>query len=585
MLFSKRIALTYGFLVIIPLSVILMSLLEFSLQRQVSHKKRECLVEVQANASEIKNKIDTINSLDKIIRSDNSFVIFLLNPANHEEEEIISIIKQKTLLIEQVQEVTPAIYGLRIFSSSSLVPERWPVLLNEYRMRKVQLDRWEYNYEADFLGNQKAMQLPSFCTTRSLTKNKRHVGFIQISIKMTDMFPSIYAENNTDSYEYLLKRSYSSGEFELFTDEVLDKTIPALKQKEIDFIKNKIGNEEENFGYSSFGCWNKTLAWQYIEDLDAYLIHINYGKIFLKELMTFVCGCLGILAFVIVLLFFFVKRITHTTMDGIYKLIDGMKKLKEGDFKVQIPVSGHDDVSETQETFNSLVKRLANQIELIKKEQGLIADTEMKAMQNQINAHFLYNVLETIRMQAVLADQDEIEESLQVLGKMMRYCLRWRIHRVTLAQEIEYIRSYIYILNIRNDYKISLEIDIPEEYMDIEIPKMTLQPLVENAFVHAIEKEEKDASLRVFSELSEDKEKYFLSVQDFGCGMTEEQVKKIQDYLKDEAIERDSQGSIGLKNIQQRLSVFYGSDYKVVVHSEVGKGTTITVPVPLKRVV
>jgi len=205
-------------------------------------------------------------------------------------------------------------------------------------------------------------------------------------------------------------------------------------------------------------------------------------------------------------------------------------------------------------------------------------------MQNQINAHFLYNVLETIRMQAVLADQDDIAESLQVLGKMMRYCLRWRIHRVSLAQEIEYIRSYVYILNIRNDYVISLQIDIPDEYMDIEIPKMTLQPLIENAFVHAIEKTESDATLRVYAEIAEDKTKIFLNVQDFGEGMSSEQINKIKEYLADGTYERDSKGSIGLKNIQQRLTVFYGSDYRVEIESEEGKGTTIKVPVPLKRV-
>ena len=227
-----------------------------------------------------------------------------------------------------------------------------------------------------------------------------------------------------------------------------------------------------------------------------------------------------------------------------------------------------------------MTKQLSSLVDQIKIEQGLIADTEMKAMQNQINAHFLYNVLETIRKQAVLADQDDIAESLQVLGKMMRYCLRWRIHRVTLSQEIEYIQSYIYILNIRNDYVITLDIDIPQELMGIEIPKMTLQPLVENAFVHAIEKEEKDASLHVYSEVSEDKSRVTLSVQDFGCGMDEEQINNIRKYLENDTFERDSKGSIGLKNIQQRLTVFYGKDYRIKVESELGKGTIISVPVP-----
>ena len=325
------------------------------------------------------------------------------------------------------------------------------------------------------------------------------------------------------------------------------------------------------------------IVWKYIPDLDVYLVHVNLGKDLLKEMwIDSLLIILGIAALML-LLTVGVKYITNHLLSGFYTIMDGMKKVKEGDLSVQIPVSGIEEIQETQETFNLMTKTLTEQIEQIKTEQSLIADTEMKAMQNQINAHFLYNVLETIRMQAVLADQEDIEESLQVLGKMMRYCLRWRIHRVSLAQEIEYIKSYIYILNIRNDYTISLKIEIPEELMDLEIPKMTLQPLVENAFVHAIEATEADATLRITAKLTEDNSKVYLSVQDYGCGMDQETINKIESYLSNVDYERDSKGSIGLKNIQQRLNVFYGFDYKIQVESKLGEGTTISVPVPNVR--
>lgn len=126
-------------------------------------------------------------------------------------------------------------------------------------------------------------------------------------------------------------------------------------------------------------------------------------------------------------------------------------------------------------------------------------------------------------------------------------------------------------------------IEIPEELMDLEIPKMTLQPLVENAFVHAIEATEADATLRITAKLTEDNSKVYLSVQDYGCGMDQETINKIESYLSNVDYERDSKGSIGLKNIQQRLNVFYGFDYKIQVESKLGEGTTISVPVPNVR--
>ena len=181
-------------------------------------------------------------------------------------------------------------------------------------------------------------------------------------------------------------------------------------------------------------------------------------------------------------------------------------------------------------------------------------------------------------MQAELADQSDISESITVLGKMMRYCLRWRIHRVTLEQEAEYVRSYVYILNIRNDYIISLQIEIPDEFASVEIPKMFLQPLVENAFTHAIEPLGQDAVIRITAEQKGDKIE--LAVQDFGPGMDQETLDKIKAYLADDTYERDSKGSIGLKNIQQRLTMFYGPEYRIKIKSEKGKGTTIIIPIP-----
>ena len=125
-----------------------------------------------------------------------------------------------------------------------------------------------------------------------------------------------------------------------------------------------------------------------------------------------------------------------------------------------------------------MTEQLRNQIEEIKKEQQQIADTEMKAMQNQINAHFLYNALETIKMQAVIAGESDVEESINVLGKLMHYCLRWRVHTVTLEEEVDYIRSYVYLLNIRNDYVISLETEVEDTWKKIVMQLNLLEKML-----------------------------------------------------------------------------------------------------------
>lgn len=582
MLFSKRVVLVYTVLVVIPLFLVIGGVTHVLLARQNMriHEGEQLLF--AENVKGLETALNTFDLIESIIASDPELTLFLARPESATENELISTILNRASFLEQVYDITPNIYGIRVFSNSSTVPERWPVFLNASRIANQNNERFEFDYQASYLGNQNSMQAPSFCTTRKFSKGPKNIGYIQISYKMNSVFPYLYdKEDNHNSYLILRKNK----DFENF--DVIKKSLSydhiRLQPKELKSLTKYLFTTTETKGSISIGTFNKYICWEYIPGVDVYLIQISSNRNVRTEfvlIVVFVCAAFALIS---IALYFVIKYTTSHLMSGIYSVMDGMRQVKDGNLSVQIPITGIDEVSDTQATFNSMTKQLASQIQQIKTEQSLIADTEMKAMQNQINAHFLYNVLETIRMQAVLADQDDIAESLQVLGRMMRYCLRWRIHRVSLSQEIEYIQSYIYILNIRNDYVINLIVDIPEELMGIEIPKMTLQPLIENAFVHAIEKEEKDADLRVFSEISPDKSKITLSVQDFGCGMDESQVSNIKKYLDDDTFERDSKGSIGLKNIQQRLTVFYGSDYRIKVQSEVGKGTIISVPVPNKE--
>ena len=227
---------------------------------------------------------------------------------------------------------------------------------------------------------------------------------------------------------------------------------------------------------------DKIAAWVFIPKIDLLLMHAQSTAPIQQRLLLLRLTTTLLLCLTIGLLYVVIKYTTKKLMSRIYSVIIGMKQVNQGNLNIKIKIDGTDEISETQKTFNSMTEQLREQIDLIKKEQALVTETEIKAMQNQINAHFLYNVLETIKMQAVLADEDDIAESITVLGKMMRYCLRWRQHRVTLQQEIEYACSYIYILNIRNDYVISLETEIPSEFSNIEIPKMIL-PQIARAHV------------------------------------------------------------------------------------------------------
>jgi two-component system sensor histidine kinase YesM len=255
-----------------------------------------------------------------------------------------------------------------------------------------------------------------------------------------------------------------------------------------------------------------------------------------------------------------------------------MMRVREGDLTASVEVDGKDEIAESQQVFNVMVEKIRDQIEEIKKEQALVSETEIKAMQSQINTHFLYNVLETIKMQAELNDQDDITQSITILGKMMRYCLHWRNHRVTIREEIEYAASYIFLINLRNDYVIQMDTAIENKYEDFEIPKMVLQPVIENAFFYAVEPKACDAVISIFTKFDDEKNRLYLCVRDYGQGISKEKLDELQKSINSQELE-NTKGHIGLKNIQQRLYMFYGKDYSIEIISYEGEGLELRIPV------
>ena len=144
-------------------------------------------------------------------------------------------------------------------------------------------------------------------------------------------------------------------------------------------------------------------------------------------------------------------------------------------------------------------------------------NSEIKALQNQINVHFIYNVLESIKMMAEIDEKYEISDAVTSLGKLLRYGMKFSSKNVTVEQEIEYIRNYLDLINLRFDFEIILAINIPQFIYKQEIPKMTLQPIVENAIYHGIEELAEDSSIYIKGYV--EGEDILIEITDSGKGM------------------------------------------------------------------
>lgn len=589
--FSQKLVFAYTCIVVIPLFILVITAMGLIRSSRVEELEANSEGLLQENLEIVKKNQETCTRFELLVNSNGQLTLFFTIPERSNEDEIIETMISETTMLERTIETVPNIYGLRVFADNPNVPERWPIFMNSSRTNLKALNRWEFNYTADYLGNLGSLKYESVCTTRRLEKNHREIGYIQIAMKTSDFFPFLFKNineyNNDYAYREVLNKETNQMELIPITNEIIERANEPLSEKLFDdfcaeVFRRKQGEllpggkvilkNNSEVRYSS---------WVRVPDLNIILLHTCSSEQIQKSLFLIQSGILIGLFITIFLLYFLVRYLTSRLMARVYKLIRGMKQVQKGNLEALVEVTGYDEVTEAQQTFNKMTEQLRSQIEEIKKEQQLIADTEMKAMQNQINAHFLYNALETIKMQAVIAGETDVEESINVLGKLMHYCLRWRVHTVTLEEEVDYIRSYIYLLNIRNDYVISLKTEISDECKKIVIPKMSLQPLVENAFFYAIEPLGKDAVIKVYTECEgPESDRIWLCVRDYGKGISKEKQEELMTYLADDTYERDSTGSIGLKNIQQRLTVFCGKEYRLVIESKEGEGTLIKIPVP-----
>ena len=209
----------------------------------------------------------------------------------------------------------------------------------------------------------------------------------------------------------------------------------------------------------------------------------------------------------------------------------------------------------------------------------LMKETEVRALQNQINSHFMYNVLENIKMMAEIDEEYVISDAITSLGTMFRYNMQWQSGLVTMKEELNYVESYLDLLNLRFEHDISLDNQVPEEFMMYQIPKMTLQPIIENAVRHGIEYVEEDTIISVKASVINDI--INLEVTDYGIGIDEKTLNKLNKKIKKNAKVKESEDhGRALLNIQQRVRMYYGNQYRVYVKSKVDEYTRVTVEIP-----
>ncbi len=273
-------------------------------------------------------------------------------------------------------------------------------------------------------------------------------------------------------------------------------------------------------------------------------------------------------------------RLSQELTRPIRQLRDCMSTVEEGNFEASVDIAVENEIGSLSRSFNMMTNRIHALIEQNYYEQEQKRKSELRALQAQINPHFLYNTLDSIIWMAEDEKNEEVVVMTAALARLLRQSISNEQEQVTVAQEIDYVRSYLTIQKMRYQDKLEYEIEAPPEILPVSIVKFTLQPLVENAIYHGIKYKENKGKVCIRGFVRE--KKAFLAVEDDGAGMDAQQLHRIlEESGGEDAAEPRTGGGVGVSNVQKRLRLYYGEEYGISYTSKVGKGTTALVSIPL----
>lgn len=567
---------------VVPLCISIGALFHIMMQNVIDENISYMQYTMERNSDNMATRIDSVNMSTQFFLSDDSLKQVLNASVSGEELSTEDWLKFKNMEVSSLERLVNnnlLLYSVRVYAVNDQVQEMMPILYSRKRMEKQSWAEkenytgWNYNYTDNIFSsytmdqNRKIMSL----ITQVEDRNNGTIGVIEAAMTMENMFPSLY-ESIEDEWSCFYT---DSGE------NYFGENRKPESEKLIEVIKpGHLEDGEIMTGYKESGRKKLVVSGMYIREMSGTLICVkditsDINRVRWSRLLFFIG-----MAVLTVFLALVINLIVQHLLGKFYDILKSIRNVQKGDLSVVIPECGNDEMGELGTQINKMLERIKQLMNDNLNREMLAKNSEIRALQNQINAHFIYNVLESIKMMAEIDEEYAISDAVTSLGKLLRYSMKWVSGNVLVEQELEYIKNYMALINLRFDYEIYLSLNIPELILKQEIPKMSLQPIVENAICHGIEQMAEDTNIYIKGLLEGDD--CVIEITDAGKGMTEDEVKRLKQKIAGEIDSNGGSGNgIGLKNVQDRIHIAFGEKYGIEIASMIGCYTKIRVRIPI----
>ncbi len=532
----------------------------------------------------IANNVDSINMSTQFFLSNEKMNSLLIDAAvgkEHTTKEWIETYEVDVAALERLINNNPVLGAVRYYAVNDNVQEMVPVLFNNSRMHRQEWATvseqggWIFDYTDRLFDNSDQTPMLALITP-VVSRRYGMVGAIEANMAMKTMFPSMYEDIQGESSCFVT----DSGEVILGTNENSDAEQIAVSLAD-ELKAAAVGGE--NPGITTIYDKDKksVISGMYISELGGTLVSIDDIQMSLAEVYrlrnNYVIGMILILA----MMSFIINILVNHVLKKFYEVLATVREVRNGNLDVRTREDGrNDEMGELAHQVNRMLDEIKLLMDENVKREVLVKDSQIRALQNQINAHFIYNVLESIKMMAEMKEEYDISDAITSLGKLLRYSMKWTSETVLVSEELEYIKNYMALINLRFDYEIYLAVNIPEEIMGQRIPKMSLQPIIENAIIHGVEELADDTTIYIKG--IPEGSSCTIEITDNGRGMSEEEVDILRKKISGEIQTTGASGNgIGLKNVQDRIHMEFGEKYGLDVATKEGCYTKVYVRIPM----
>ncbi|GKZ04366.1 MULTISPECIES: cache domain-containing sensor histidine kinase [Peptostreptococcaceae] len=531
-------------------------------QEEIQVMRLQVLDEISNNISIL---LSNVESIGNNIVADNKLIDILSNPKDKHQDDTVNKENYdyvEGLLMDQIFKygkfnMKPELY---IVGENGLSYGTYSK--NKYNLENIKNQEW---YEKIVKANGNTVLINTY-------RDENGIGPYKNILKMGRVIKD-FITNETlgvliiDISETMLYDRYSDLLEKGTSVYIVDSTENIISSKDKRLIGTKYKSNKNSHNMNSSNIEIKSnidsYGWKIIQVIPSNIMSQVSNKIAQRTL--YIIALISIPALIIT------YKISVWITNPILKIKDKMEYVMKGNLEVEVEVDRDDEIGQLQSSFNSMVKRLHESIEDIKKYEKQKRVAELSFLQAQINPHFLYNTLSGIRFLVSMNKTEVAEEMLYRFTKLLRSILPRASEMITLEEELENIKNYVELQKMRYPNCFDVEYEFDEKIKDYKIPSFILQPIVENAILYSMEKENNKGYINIKGYSLKDSIR--IIIEDNGIGMSKD---KLDHVLNKEA----SINSVGVINVHERIQLNYGQDYGLKIDSLEGKGTKITFILP-----